>query len=413
MNISTNIGFEISILLFAAFLGYILAIRINQSIVIGEILLGLLIGPSVLGLVHYTEFVQGLAEIGAIFLLFIVGLECKFREVYTLRNSMIALSGVIFPFIGGYFLAKLFHFSTIQSVFVATALVATSVAITANVLKEMGKLNTEAAKAIIGAAVIDDVLSIFVLSIVTGAVKSSITTWDIILKIIIVILFLIIGTFLGNVLSHFLHRTDKWAFRKKVPELTFIVAMIIAFGYSFLAELVGLSAIIGAFIAGVSLENLNIRTYREGAKYMEILFASIFFVSLGVLVKINVIWSVFLFLIILIIVAAVTKFIGCYVPARFFGLNKKESLVVGVGMIPRGEVAMIVALFGLTNELITQNIYTSIVLMSLITTILVPFFLKLIYHEKDDSGKKEYIRHLPYKKEPWWKRTRDILFDFE
>src|SRR3989338_1162438 len=172
-GILSSIEFQMSLLLFVALGGYLLAARINQSSVIGEILVGLIIGPSLLGIITYTDFVASIAHLGAVILLFVVGLELRLREIFNFKYSVIALVGVIVPWIGGYFIATAFGYSFGSAIFVGTALTATSIAITANVLKEMGKLQTDAAKAIIGAAVIDDVLSLLALSvseqIVSGA----------------------------------------------------------------------------------------------------------------------------------------------------------------------------------------------------------------------------------------------------
>src|SRR3989338_2510488 len=161
----STIEFKMSLLLFVALAGYLLASKINQSAVIGEILVGLLIGPSLLGLITYTDFVKGIAHLGAIILLFVIGLEFKLKEIFNIRYGIIALVGVIVPWTGGFYLSRLFGYEFGSAVFVGTALTATSIAITANVLKEMGKLQTDAAKAIIGAAVIDDVLSLLALSV--------------------------------------------------------------------------------------------------------------------------------------------------------------------------------------------------------------------------------------------------------
>src|SRR3989344_5516159 len=164
-GLASTIEFQMSLLLFVALAGYLIASRINQSAVIGEILVGLLIGPSLLGLITYTDFVKSIAHLGAVILLFVIGLEFKLKDIFNFKYGIIALCGVIFPWIGGYWLATLFGYEFASAVFVGTAMTATSIAITANVLREMGKLQTDAAKAIIGAAVIDDVLSLLALSI--------------------------------------------------------------------------------------------------------------------------------------------------------------------------------------------------------------------------------------------------------
>ncbi len=159
-NILMQPVFQMSLLLFVALAGYLVASRINQSAVIGLILVGILVGPSALGLITYTDFVAGLANLGAVILLFVIGLEFRIQDIVGIRNGVIAAVGVIVPWIGGYGISIAFGFDTSSAIFIGTALTATSIAITANVLREMGKLQTDAAKAIIGAAVIDDVLSL-------------------------------------------------------------------------------------------------------------------------------------------------------------------------------------------------------------------------------------------------------------
>jgi len=373
--------FQMSLLLFVALAGYLVASRINQSAVIGLILVGILVGPSVLGLITYTDFVAGLANLGAVVLLFVIGLEFKVQDILELRNGVIAAVGVIIPWIGGYWLSIAFGLGTTSAIFIGTALTATSIAITANVLREMGKLKTTAAKAIIGAAVIDDVLSLIALSLSTGVVEGGISPEGIALVVIKSVLFIALaGAFGIFVVSPFIVQLDKSPFARKYPEFIFIFAMMMAFFYAMMAELTGLSAIVGAFIAGVSFEGVRLvhcRDIREGAEYLQIIFASIFFVSLGILADLRQLTpGNVLFLIALIVVAILTKLIGCGIPAKLMGMSGKDSLIVGFGMAPRGEVAMIVALIGLQQSIIDQGIYVSIVLMSLVTTIVTPIIYR-------------------------------------
>ncbi len=376
-----TIEFQMSLLLFVALAGYILASKINQSAVIGEILFGFLIGPSLLGFITYTDFVRSIANLGAIILLFVVGLEFKLKDIYNLKCGIIALVGVVVPWVSGFYLAKIFGYGFGSAVFVGTALTATSIAITANVLKEMGKLQTEAAKAIIGAAVIDDILGLLALSFSEQIVSGSFSVLSIVLIFAKASGFLVIGAYLGSrYLSRLLEKIDHAEIAKKFPEFVFIFAMMVAFFYAMSAELIGLSAIVGSFIAGVSLEGAIIKhgkDYKEGAEYFHIIFASIFFVSLGVIADFHALGSqIIWFLTALTVVAILTKLVGCYIPARLQGMSRKDSLIIGFGMSPRGEVAMIVALIGLNQKLIGQDIYVSLVIMSLLTTITTPIILK-------------------------------------
>ena len=219
-------------------------------------------------------------------------------------------------------------------------------------LKEFGKLQTEAAKAIIGAAVIDDVLSLIALAISTDVVSGTVSAGGIAIVAVKAVAFIVIaGAFGLLVVSRYMERLDKTSFAEKYPEFIFIFAMMMAFLYAMLAEVVGLSAIVGAFIAGVSFEGVRLhqsKSLKEGAEYLQIIFASIFFVSLGILADFHALTpEIVVFLIALTIVAIVTKVIGCGIPAKLSGLCTKDALIVGFGMSPRGEVAMIVALIGL------------------------------------------------------------------
>jgi Kef-type K+ transport system membrane component KefB len=395
-SLFTSPEFQMSLLLFVALAGYLVASRINQSAVIGLILVGIVVGPSVLGWITYTDFVQALAHLGAVILLFVIGFEFNMKDIVQPRNFAIALVGVIVPWIGGWWLAILFGFDSASAIFVGTACTATSIAITANVLKEMGKLQTEAAKVIIGAAVIDDILALLALAISTDVVGGSFSYLGIAIVTVKAIAFIVIAAAFGIlVVSKYLVKLDSTPFAKKFPEFIFIFAMMIAFLYALCAELVGLSAIVGAFIAGVSLNDVELRqshSLKEGAEYLQIIFASIFFVSLGIIADLHAVTQeILLFLLLLTLVAILTKVIGCGIPAKLGGLCTKDALIVGFGMAPRGEVAMIVALIGLESGIIGQGIYVALVMMSLLTTVITPivyrnWFYKGEFYSDDAKG---------------------------
>ncbi len=387
-TILSSAEFQISLLLFVALAGYLIAYRINQSAVVGIIFAGILVGPSVFGLVTYTDFVSSLAHLGAVVLLFTIGLEFELKEIINVKYFFIALVGVILPWIGGYFLALLFHFNFQTAVFIGTALTATSIAITANVLNEMGRLQTPAAKAIIGAAVIDDVLALLALSL-----SEQLTVGTLSLPVILVMAaraigFLVVGSLIGKlVLAKVMVKLDRTQIAKKYPESLFIFAIMVSFLYAMGADLVGLSAIVGSFLAGVSFSSVKLNKgliFKEGAEHLRIIFASIFFVSLGVLLDFHAItWNLLYFVLALTVVAGITKIIGCGLPAKLAGMSVKDSLIVGVGMMPRGEVAMIVALIGLNQNLVAQGIYAALILMSLLTTIIPPLiFRNLLFSVK-------------------------------
>lgn len=380
-GIPSTIEFQLSLLLFVALAGYLIASKINQSAIVWEILIGIAIGPSLLGLITYTDSVESFAQLGAIVLLFVVGLEFNIKDIFNVKYGIIAFIGVLVPWISGYFLAEFFGYNFISAVFVGTALTATSVAITANVLREMGKLKTEAAKAIIGAAVIDDVLGLLVLSISIQVANDSVSIIPLVMIIVEAIVFMVLGAFVGQrYLSRFIERFDQTKLAGRFPQVVFIFAMMIAFIYAMIAQIIGLSAIVGSFLAGVALTSVIVhhgKNFKEGAEYLEIIFASIFFVSLGVLTDFHALtFTIIWFLIALTIVAFLTKIIGCYLGSRLVRMDHRTSVAVGIGMAPRGEVAMIVALIGLNLGILQQDIYVSLILMSLLTTVFVPVVLR-------------------------------------
>lgn len=403
-EITSTIEFQMSLLLFVALGGYLLATRIHQSAVIGEILVGLIVGPSVLGLITYTDFVQSLASLGSIILLFVIGFEFELKDITNWKYFLIALVGVIIPWIGGYFVSSLFGFDFFSCIFIGTALTATSIAITANVLREMGKLHQPFAKAIIGAAVIDDVLSLVVLSICqdisrAGAVNlSGEFMLDVAFTILKAVGFVVIASAVGVLcIPKLMAKMDGTKIARKFPEFLFIFAMMIAFFYAMCAEAVGISAIVGAFLAGMCVNRVNLKHSMDiklGSEYLYIIFASIFFVSLGIIadlrcVTIDMLW----FILALSAVAILTKVIGCGIPAKCTGMSWKDSLIIGFGMTPRGEVAMIVGLIALSHfqEMaaaaantaesaallqLGNEIFIAIVVVSLVTTIIVPLIYK-------------------------------------
>jgi Kef-type K+ transport system membrane component KefB len=399
-----SIEFQMSLFMFVALAGYFLAYRINQSVVVGIILMGIVIGPSLLNWVTYTEFVKNLANLGAIILLFTIGLEFNIRDIWKVRYMIIALVGVIVPAITGYFLAVAFGKDNNASIFIGTALTATSIAITANVLKEMGKLQTDAARAIIAAAVIDDVLSLLALSTSEGLVSGDLSWSSILITLVKATAFIVIGIILGRtVFRRLLLRLDQTNMTVKFPESIFLFTIMVAFLYAMVANYVKLSAIVGSFMAGSSFAGVKLTrgqaAFREGAEHLQIVFASIFFVSLGVIMDLrSVDLSLLWFVLALTAVAIATKIIGCGLPAYFHRMNIRDSLIVGVGMVPRGEVAMIVALIGLNTvdkttgqSLINQEVYAAVILMALLTTILPPLIMRNWLFKTKSAPQKDTI----------------------
>lgn len=376
-ELGSSIEFQMSLLLFVAIAGYLVAARINQSAVIGMILVGVLVGPSVLGLITYTELVQSLAHLGAVFLLFTIGFEFCIQDLTDIRYFAIAFVGVVVPWIGGYLTATLLGYSIAAALFMGTALTATSIAITANVLRELGRLDTPAAKAIVGAAVIDDVLALLVLGLTTDVIQGSLSVSTLGVSLVAAVVFIGLGLLSGvKIVSPLLAWIDGRPIARRYPEFVFLTALAIAFLYAMIAELIGLSAIVGAFIAGVSCRDISLchsKSPREGAEYLQIIFAAIFFVSLGIIIDLHALTPAVAVLVVAVtIVAMVTKVVGCGVPARLSGYSWHDAAVIGFGMAPRGEVAMIVALIGLNASVIAQDIFVAVIIMSVLTTVVTP-----------------------------------------
>lgn len=377
----TSLELQLSVILLFALAGYLLASRINQSAVVGIIIIGIIIGPSIFSIVQYSNAVKMLAHLGAIMLLFAIGLEFKIKDVYQIKYMFIALIGAIVPWAAGYFLGNLFGYNFKESMFIGVALTATSIAITASVLQAMKKLHTPEAKAIIGAAVIDDVLGLLALSITVQSTRAeNIAVIGILIIAIESIVFLSASIFAAPYIKKIFLRLDEARFAKEHPHLLFITAIMFCFFYASIAELIGLSAIVGAFLAGAALEGIrfkNSKDLKEGAEYLHVIFGAIFFISLGILANLRELTlGILPFFITLLLVAVFSKVAGCGIASRLAGFNKTESLVIGFGMSPRGEVAMIIALIGLTSNIIKQDVYVSIVAMSLLTTMLTPFVIR-------------------------------------
>jgi Kef-type K+ transport system membrane component KefB len=393
-GIVDNLWFQLSLLLTVAIASSFLFARFKQPKVIGQIVVGMVIGPSVLGLITVSQtdpgdMVHRFAELGAIILLFMVGLECDLKEIYTKRSILIALGGVTVPWVCGFFLAEFMlpdpgnsydKFS--QSVFVGAALVATSVAITAGVLKEMKLVGSDVAKILLGAAVVDDVLGMVVLAVSAGtATGGGVDLGNLMWLVVAAVLFISLGAYIGSkIATKIIASVHRRGLERGIEESGFLLALGLAFTYAVISEIIGISAIIGAFVAGTSFAKCDLRaSFQKHTSVLEWVFAPIFFVSLGILVDLTeVSFTAWIFAGVLTVVAFAAKVVGCGLPARLLGMGKREALFIGVGMSPRMEVAMIIALYGLTVGIVTRELYSVIVLMGLLTALFTPSILRRI-----------------------------------
>ena len=394
---------SLSVLLFAAKLFAELFNKIRLPSVLGELLAGIIIGPFALGsipifdgkpLVILNETVRQIGELAGIVILFIAGLEITPREFLRggAASFTIGALGVIVPFFLGYYVFTIFGLEGLQSILIATALTATSVAITVRVLTELGKMQTKEAKIILGAAIVDDILAIAVLSVVltmvqTGNMDPNI--FDImflILKILGIFAALLIGTII--IIPRIVNSERLWKARGSVEGI--VTASF--FGASAIAAAVGLSPIVGAFSVGMAVASTKIiKRVEDYVDKLEIIFAPLFFAIIGAQVNLTGINLDVLFLSAIIIVVAIfSKLAGCGLPALVFLRNRSKAMKVGIGMISRGEVGLIVAGIGVTSGVLSSNIYTTVIIMVAITTLITPVWLKKAYSKEspvanDDS----------------------------
>jgi Kef-type K+ transport system membrane component KefB len=353
--------------------------RLGQPGIVGEILAGVLIGPSVLNWIAPSELLTALSDIGVMFLLFRVGLEVKPAELLKLGGTatFVATCGVVVPFIMGWALMAWWGEPNIESIFVGAAMVATSVGITAQVLATRGVLQERASKIILAAAVIDDVLGLLVLASVSSMARGQVDYLEIGLTVSLALGFVLIIATMGNrAVGRFLPKLQE---SMQVAEAEFALAITLLFALSVLAVYVGVAAIVGAFFAGMALSGTvgpRVHDLSHGASELLVPF---FLAGIGLHVDLSAFRdsSMILLALILLFLACISKFIGCGLSA--LPLGKSDAFKIGVGMIPRGEVGMVVAQIGLTMGVISQNIYGVVVFMAVATTIVAPPLLKIAF----------------------------------
>lgn len=382
---------DIALILLSTKLLSLLTRKFNLPQVVGALLAGVIMGPSMFNILHETEFIKQLAELGVIVLMFTAGMESSLDDLKKSGKAsfIIAALGVIIPLIGGAVVACFFNNGeitdvsmTLQNIFIGTILTATSVSITVETLKELGKLSTRAGNAILGAAIIDDVLGILALTIITSLADPHVSIGMCILKIV---LFFVFSVLVGNIV-HILF--DKWTLKYNVDKRRFVIAAFaVCLLFSFSAEeFFGVADITGAFIAGLIFSQNNESSYMmsrfETVSYM--LLSPMFFASIGIGISISNIDLPTLFLTILLtIVAIITKVIGCGLGAKLCKYTNMEVIQIGTGMISRGEVALIVASKGLDLGLMSNYFIAPVIIMVIITTIVTPVFLKFVFNDKN------------------------------
>jgi len=391
---TTKILFDLLLMFAAAKIIGELFERVKQPAVIGEIMAGVVLGPYILGLINPLQVetfhvYEVFAEVGVIILLFSIGLHIKVDDILKVgkTSSVVAILGVILPFFFGYLYTLTSDHTTVEALFIGAAMVATSVGITARVFADLGILDSRVAKVMLAAAVIDDILALLVLAVVTGLGQGTISYVKITLLTLEAAGFIIFLTIIGKGL---IPRLGPFLGFFKTKNAPFALALLFCLGLSAVASYIDLAAIVGAFMAGMILAELNVE-FRFSSKFESLydFLVPFFFVVMGTQVDLSVFTRFNLVgaALILTLFAILGKLIGCGLGA--WSLGWKEASVVGVGMVPRGEVGMIVASIGLGMGVISTDLYSIVIFMVIATTILTPPVLAAMVSRKFVKPKEE------------------------
>lgn len=377
---------DLAIILISAKLCGLLAAKLKAPQVVGEIIAGLLIGPCVLGLVQQTELITGMAEIGVVLLMFFAGLQTSLKDLMRTgwKALLIACAGVFVPLAGGYLLYSCYYgfapggtSQFYSAVFTGVILTATSVSITVASLKELGYLKSETGTTIMSAAIIDDVIGIIVLTFVVGMKDPDSKPVSVIIS---TVLFFVLAVVLGVIIySGFKWLDKRYPHTRRIP----IFGFVLAFAMAYVAEkYFGIADITGAYVAGIILCSIDDSEYIarkvDVSSYM--IFGPLFFASIGLKTNIDQVTpSLLLFCILFVIVGLLAKIIGCGLMSKVLGFRGSDALKIGVGMMTRGEVALIVAQKGLQVGMIESRYFAAVIFLILVSSISTPIVLKVLY----------------------------------
>jgi len=390
---------DIALILISTKLFGLFTRKLRMPQVVGALIAGVVLGPAVLNVLQETDFIKQTAELGVIILMFTAGLETDINELKKAGKAsfVIALIGVIVPFIGGYLVAAWFPLSAstgstnvfLQNLFIGVILTATSVSISVETLKELGRLNTRAGNAILGAALIDDILGIIALTVISSFADPSVSIAWVLFKILLFFVFIaVVGYIAYKLFVLWFKRYDKDLRRFVIVAFAFCLLL------AYLSErLFGVADITGAYFAGLIICNTQRTQYLnsrfETLSYM--LLSPMFFASIGIMVELpHMSATIVLFSLSLLVIAILTKIIGCGFGAKICGYSNSESLQIGVGMISRGEVALIVASKGSALGLVSNIYFGPTIIVVIMTTIITPILLKIVF-SKEKSGQYDGI----------------------
>lgn len=377
---------DLAIIVIAAKCCGLIARKLKAPQVVGEIIAGLLVGPSVFGLVNQSDFLVQMAELGVILLMFSAGLGTDLHDLLKTgpKAFLIACVGVFVPLVGGYFLYSAFYgFAPsgsddfYKAIFIGTIMTATSVSITVQTLRELGHLKGTVGTTILSAAIIDDVIGIIVLTFIIGFKNPDSKPTTVIINTVLFFVFAIVVGIIAYYIFKFFNK--KYPHQRRIP----IWGLALCLVFAYVAEkYFGIADITGAYIAGIIL--CNIRDSEYIAEKMDIssymFFGPVFFASIGLKTDISGInASILIFSIAFVLVALLTKIIGCGLCAKLLRFSNKDSMKVGVGMMTRGEVALIVAQKGLSVQMLTPVYFTSVILLIIFSSIATPIIMKLLY----------------------------------
>lgn len=384
---------DLAIIIVVAKLFGIGAKKLKAPEVVGSIIAGIIIGPSVLGIVKQTAFLSQMAEIGVLLLMFSAGLETNLKDLMKtgVMAFLIACLGVFVPLAGGTILYMSFYGYVpisdpefIKAIYIGTIMTATSVSITVQVLKELGHLSEKVGTTILSAAIIDDVIGVIVLTVVIGMKDPNSKPMNVVSN---TVLFFALSFVVGIIIYKIFKILDKkHPHTRRVP----ILGLALCFTFGYVAEaMFGIADITGAFVAGIILCNINDSDYiarkMDVSSYM--LFGPVFFTMIGLKADLSGLnKSMLLFSVAFVVVALITKIIGCGLMGKICGFNNKDSLKIGVGMMTRGEVALIVSQKGLNAKIISSKYFASVILLIVVSSIVTPILLKLLYREKPETA---------------------------
>lgn len=373
---------QIVIILLATKIAGQLSIRLGQPSVLGKIIIGIILGPALLGWVHDTEIVSIFSQIGVLLLMFLAGLETNLKDLNRNLKAalLVAIGGIIAPIIGGYIGAQYYGLSVSESIFIGLLLSATSVSISVQTLKELGWLNSKEGSTLLGAAVLDDIIVVILMAVAMSFFAGSDVSIALLItkKILFFVLIILASKWL---VPKFIQIFSKF----KVTEGILSAGLIICFSFAYFAEYLGIAGIIGTFFAGIAIAQTKFKDEIEH-KVEPIaygIFVPFFFVSIGLAVSFDGIGNQIGLIVVFSIIAILSKFLGSGIGARLSGFQTRSSMGIGAGMISRGEVALILAAMGLESGLLPTEYYTAMIIVVIVTTLVTPPLLKIFFGNRE------------------------------